>query len=387
MPDNISFNQTTGKHEFFSRGAAWHNLGQTVSEAQTWEQAMTLAGLDWEVKKIQLKHPLTNQPINAWGTFRSDTKAFLGTVGNVYTPIQNRYQFDFVDAMLEMENGAHYETAGALGNGERVFCLAKIGDGFDIHGIGDRHETYFLFTTAHDGSASAKAFLTSVRVVCQNTLQMALTLDGKKGITIRHTKNSAEKLAQARKLIGAEKATEDALRRKLEVLSERRVRRADIEDVLGRLFPNDPVTKKPTAQAVTAITSILERFEENDNNAFPEIRGTAYNLLNAFTEYTDHYKPVRFTDNKKGMDEKVIRSDSALLGSGADFKRSVLDAILDGTRTCETRAIHRPMVVGASGAQIIELEETELTPPAAASSSSLLDSILSNPVRRVPELN
>lgn len=376
MSHNLSLNAATGKHEFFSRGAAWHNLGQTVTEAQSWEQAIALAGLDWEVDKIQLTHPETNEPINAWGTFRSDNGCFLGSVGNVYTPIQNKYQFDFVDTLLEMETGSHYESAGSLGNGERVFCLANVGDGFDIHGIGDRHETYLLFTTSHDGSSSAKVFLTSVRVVCQNTLQMALAADGRRAFTIRHTKNAESKLDQAKQLLGAEKITESRLREKLEALAMRRVRRADVESVLQRLFPYDEKTKQPTSQSVSAITEILSRFEHNDNDAFPEIRGTAYNLVNAFTEYTDHFKPVRVTESRKSMDEAQIRADNAVFGTGADFKRSVLDCILDQTKHCETRAVHRPQVaVSGNYEQVIEIEEV--------APKSLLDSIIESTENRL----
>jgi phage/plasmid-like protein (TIGR03299 family) len=374
MSDNISFNAQTGKHSFFSRGAAWHKLGQNVSEAQTWEQAIQLAGLDWEVLKIQLNHPVTGQPIDTWGTFRSDNNAFFGTVGSVYHPIQNKYQFDFVDSLLEMENGAHYETAGALGNGERVFCLAKIGEGFDVHGLGDKHEVYLLFTTAHDGKGSAKVFLTTVRVVCQNTLRMALTKDGKNALSIRHTRNAEEKLVQAKMLIGAERVNEQELRRKLEILAERKIRRANIEDILTRLFPNDEATNKPTPQALTTMSGILERYEFNDGDAFPEIRGTAYNLVNAFTEYTDHIKPVRVTEERKSLTEGEIRAENALFGKGADFKTSVLDMILDQTKYCETRAIHRPMVSVSGGAQVIELEN--VMPP-----KSLLDQILDNTER------
>ena len=372
MAHNLNINPVTNQHSFFSaRVPAWHKLGQVVSEAQNWEQAMILAGLDWEVKKIQLSHPLTSEPINAWGTFRSDNNAFLGTVGSIYEPIQNRYQFDFVDTLLEMENGAHYETAGALGNGERVFCLAKIGEGFDLHGIGDKHEIYLLFTTAHDGRASAKVLLTSVRVVCMNTLLMALSAGGKNALTIRHTKSAQEKLVQAKKLIGAEKITRDSLKEKLEILAERKINKNMVAAVMERLFTFDEKTKQPTPQSATAMMDILDRFEANDNNAFPEIRGTAYNLLNAFTEYTDHFKPVRVTEGRKGTDESSLRADNALFGSGADFKTNVLDAILETSRFAPTRTIHRPMVsVDGTITNVIEFEP--------AKPKNFLDDILDN---------
>lgn len=372
MAHEININPVTNQHSFFSaRQAAWHKLGTVVSEAQSWEQAIVLAGLDWEVEKKQLFHPDTNELIPAWGTFRSDNNAFLGTVGSIYEPIQNKYQFDFVDTLLEMENGAHYETAGALGNGERVFCLAKIGNGFDLHGIGDKHEIYLLFTTAHDGRASAKVFLTAVRVVCMNTLRMALQSAGKNALTIRHTKNAKEKLQQAKKLMGAGQQTRESLKEKLEILAERKVDHDIVAQVMKRLFTFDEKSKEPTAQSATAMMEILDRFESNDKDAFPELRGTAVNLLNAFTEYTDHYKPVRVTEGRKGTSESTLRADNALFGSGAEFKTSVLDAILEETKYAPTRAIHRPMVgIGGVVTNVLEFEP--------AKSKTLLDEIIDN---------
>lgn len=91
MAHNLNINPVTNQHSFFSaRVPAWHKLGQVVSEAQNWEQAMILAGLDWEVKKIQLSHPLTSEPINAWGTFRSDNNAFLGSFPSSISPTMRR---------------------------------------------------------------------------------------------------------------------------------------------------------------------------------------------------------------------------------------------------------------------------------------------------------
>lgn len=355
---NLNINPVSKQHAFFSRQPAWHNLGQIVSEAQTWEQAMQLAGLDWEVNKIQLTHPTSGELIPAWGTFRSDNNAFLGTVGSIYEPIQNRYQFDFVDTLLEMKNGAHYETAGALGNGERVFCLAKIGDGFDLHGIGDRHEIYLLFTTSHDGRSSAKVLLTGVRVVCQNTLQMALSSGGKNALTIWHTKNAVDKLAQAQTLIGAEKITRDSLKEKLEALAERKIGKRVIAKVMKRLFTFNDETGKPSVQSATAMDRILDLFESNDRDAFPEIRGTAYNLLNAFTEYSDHFKPVRVTEKRKDATEEKLRADNTLFGSGAEFKKTVLDEILEASRYSPRQAVHRPIVeVGGTVTNVIEFED------------------------------
>jgi len=154
------------------RDAAWHKLGQRTPNAVTWQEAMRLADLSWPVSK-QVLFDSNGKPVSAWGIFREDDSAFLGAVGERYTPIQNKDAFEFVDVLMEATNGAHYDSAGALGNGERIWCSAKVP--FDFEPVpGDKTETYLMFTTSHDGSASAVCKLTTVRVVCQNTLSQAI---------------------------------------------------------------------------------------------------------------------------------------------------------------------------------------------------------------------
>lgn len=190
-----------GKHAFFGTQPAWHKLGQVVDQAQTWEEAMRLAQLDWDVEKTPLLSPHDQTVLKgAFGIFRSDNHQFLGVVGDQYTPIQNRYAFDFVDAILAAESTAHYVSAGALGNGEKIWCLAQINGEVDITGSGDVHKYYLLFTTSHDGSGSAICKLTDVRVVCQNTLTQALRLNGE-FTRIKHTRQAPARLDAARTLV------------------------------------------------------------------------------------------------------------------------------------------------------------------------------------------
>ena len=115
----------------------------------------------------------------------------------------------------------------------------------------------------------------------------------------------------------------------------------------------------------------MTRSRKNSKFSRPKICGTAYNLLNAFTEYTDHFKPVRVAEGRKGTDESALRADNALFGSGAEFKGSVLDAILESTRFCPRREIHRPLVsIGGQVTNMIEFENCK--------GKSLLDTILDN---------
>ncbi len=347
MAHNISVNETTGRHELFTVRPAWHKLGQIVTEAQSWQEAMELAGLNWTVSKRGLLSP-DGSIISAWGIFRDDrTEAtgFLGAVGNNYTPIQNRYQFDFVDSLIEVENGAHYESAGALGKGERVFCLARIPNAdFNIAGQ-DKHESYLLFTNTHNGTESARCFITTVRVVCQNTLNQAISKDGKSALRIRHSANAEAKLNDAKRLIRGTQQSIKSLNEKLDALANRRLTRDGLMSVIDRLFKKDEAEQKTetgiSKSSEKILSKILELYEDNDQNNFPEFKDTAYNFFNSYTRFIDHERPIRRTDAVAGKTDEYIRSASAMFGDPAQQKSEALEVILEATKGAPSSNIHR----------------------------------------------
>jgi phage/plasmid-like protein (TIGR03299 family) len=332
--DNIATDALSKEKMMFFAGAEpWHKLGQYVGQnCVTWAEAMKQAHLDWTVSKRQLfgKIGESFKLISAWGIFRDDINDFIATVGDVYRPIQNHECFDFVDALLGVSAGSHYETAGALGNGYQVWCLARIPEAdFEING-GDQHRSYLLFTTSHDGSLAAQAKITTTRVVCQNTLFAALASEGQM-LKIKHTTNADEKLSRARAMMGKAVNGAKELAGKLATLAERKLTRESVATIFDRLFPKPKDETQNQTRRVNAIGDILSLFERNDDNAYPEIRGSAYNLLNAFTEYTDHQKTARVTDKRPGYTQEQARIESSMFGSGAQFKGQVLDVILEAT--------------------------------------------------------
>lgn len=293
-----------GEVAFFGTSPAWHKLGTIVNEAQTWDQAMKLAHLDWTVSKHQLLSPINLVPVESWGIFRDDTNQMIGNVGSVYKELQNEFAFKFVDTLLEAADGAHYVTAGALGNGERIWCLAKFEDGFEVV-PGDKHEMYACFTTTHDGSGKSCTFATDTRIVCQNTLNLAM---GKNDVSfaIKHTTNAAIKFEQAKTLLTNMSVNNKTYKEKLRELSKRKLTTASITEIIEKLFKQE-----------SKVGSVLQYFESNDKNTFPEIRGTAYNLLNAVIEETDH--------NRKA------NAASAMFGRGAALKEQAFEVILECT--------------------------------------------------------
>jgi len=347
-----------------NREAAWHKLGQRTDGAVNWMEAMTLAGLDWTVEKQQLYLPVGSDfaQIPAWGIVRSTDKAYLGTVGAQYQTIQNEYAFDFVDALIESETGAHYESAGALGNGERIWCLAKVPQTIMVAGE-DKSEVYLLFTTSHDGSMAATAKMSTVRVVCQNTLNMALSAGGAM-VRVKHTRDAERRLDHAKRLMQGVGADAKALEEKLNLLAARKMTRETMASIFDRLFPKPKDEQSNTTRRENVLADILRLYESNDKNAFPVIRGSAYNLLNAVTEYTDHERSARITDGRKDYSVEKARAENALVGTGDRLKSEALEVILqstDGAPLMPARAIYsRPIV-----------------PQSAPGSGSLLDSVIS----------
>jgi phage/plasmid-like protein (TIGR03299 family) len=329
------------------RGAPWHGLGQQVQDAQTWKEAMRLSGLDWTVSKHQLLSPIDSSKIDAYGIFRDTDSAFLGSVGGVYTPIQNEQCFDFVDTLLESCEGAHYESAGALGNGSRIWCLARVPYDITIAGTEDKSENYILFETSHDGTMSATAKLTSVRVVCQNTLELALAMKNA-DVKIRHSSSGTAKLETAKRMITGIQQSVETLGAKLNELARRKVTPTISKGVMDALFGNE---WNDSPRKRNQVEEIAQLFSQNDHNAFPTIKGSAYNLLNAVTEYTDHYRDVRITEDKRGMSESLVRKESALFGgTGESMKARALDAILELTQ--DAPMMDTPLIIPTASSRV-----------------------------------
>lgn len=325
-------------------GSPWHALGTPVDGAMTAAQAMELSRQDWDVIKRQLfTHSASGQPvmIPAWGIFRDDNGAFLGTCGEDYAPIQNAKQFESIDFLLESTDGAHYDTAGVLGYGERVWALARIPSA-DISVGEDRHEAYLLAATSHDGSLAFTLKLTATRVVCQNTLSMALGSNGSLA-RIKHTRNALDRVEQAKRYMRLVGQNSASLQEKLNILASRRMTKDSYQSIMDKLFPAPKDENASPARRDNILADVIRLYESNDANAFPETKGTAYNLLNAVTEYTDHLRTSRLSDDKRdlGYTSDRARYEAAIFGSGDTLKNRALDVILQDTAGNPVRTVRQ----------------------------------------------
>lgn len=328
---NISQNSVTGRYEMFTAGALpWHSLGANVSEAPTWEKAIELAGINYPIIEAPIYTKWSVSGDRKMKRFkailRGDTKEELAVHGMGYKIFQNVDLFRMCDSLIE--NGARYESAGALGIGERVWVLARI-PAADFSIGDDKHEAYLLGVTSHDGSLMTTFMVTTVRVVCHNTLTAALGSNAKEDgrLKIKHTKGADEKLIQAQRMIAGTIQSAGSLRSKLTKLSERKVTKENVVTILNRLFPATSDATVSSTRRENVLSTVLSHFAHNDGNAFPEQQGTAYALLNAITDYADHDRSTRKTgDNQTDVS---ARAESALFGSGAKLKTAAMDTIYD----------------------------------------------------------
>lgn len=156
---------------FYTRVAPWHGLGVCVENALNSKEALTASGLDWDV----IQQPIMTEdsvPIPGYkANIRDTDNRVLGVVSDRYRVVQNSEAFAFTDALLG--EGVKYETAGSLQDGKKIWLLAKLPDKYIIEG--EQIEPYLVFSSSHDGSGAIKVAMTPVRVVCQNTLNLALS--------------------------------------------------------------------------------------------------------------------------------------------------------------------------------------------------------------------
>lgn len=277
------------------REVPWHGLGQQVLEAPNSREAIVAAGLDWEVGKrplfTSLGFNVQEIPDNFANVRLSDGKV-LGLVGNSYKIVQNSEAFDFVDAMIGSGN-VKYETAGSLHGGKKIWLLARL-PSTDI--AGDEVIPFLCFTNSHDGKSAIKAALTPVRVVCQNTLNVALK-KATRMCSIRHKGDMQSKMMEAQRVLGLADTYMQRLRAEAAILRAKPLADRQAHEICEALFMPVGTGTLSDRQIKTLQgrrDALKMRYLEAPD--LEDIRGTAWGLFNAVTDYVTHEKPVRMTD-------------------------------------------------------------------------------------------
>lgn len=313
-----------------SRQPAWHGLGTVLDGQLTSEQALAAAHLDWNVilEPCRSIHDVTIP--DAFTTVRADlahadARRFLGVVGKKYTPIQNSEAFRLADALVDA-SGAKFETAGSLRNGRIVWMLAQLPEPQTVKG--DRLANYLLLRTSHDGTASLECLLTSVRVVCWNTLTAALGRN-KNRVKVRHTASARVNIAEAKRILGLASQHFGEHAERLNKLADAPIDKRFAYALVSAMYPDRE--NQNNTRARNARDEIISLYGGRQVGADQDaIRGTAYGLYNAFTEYLDHNTAPQRT-NRTRRQVAETRFESTLYGGNANKRQVAFDLISRAT--------------------------------------------------------
>ncbi|MBX4135966.1 DUF932 domain-containing protein [Pseudomonas sp. S5F11] len=303
----------------------WHGLGSRLSPKQPIEIWQREAGMDWMIQDSPVH--FKSDSIGALGSihtfpeqkvlYRSDTKAPLSVVSQRYQVVQPREVLEFYRDLTEV-SGYELETAGVLKGGRKFWALARTGQGTTLKG-NDQVNGYLLLATSCDGTLATTATPTTVRVVCNNTLTIAL--DGStKAIKVPHSTRFDPQAVK--KQLGIAVSQWENFMHRMRMLSERKVQWHEamgfFMNVLCDANLNTPLPAVlPNERALRKVQGLYEG--QGRGSTLESAQGTVWGLLNAVTEYVDHERRARSIE---------YRVDSAWFGQGAQIKQRALEAAL-----------------------------------------------------------
>lgn len=270
MAHNIEFRN--GQYSFVEstrQEVAWHGLGKHYDNAITAKEALENCGANFEVglqpivalspdmlMRIEQGQDIDSATLQKMiiegrkATMRLDENEALGIVSDSYGIVQNAHAFDFIDMLTtgtKDGNTPVIEAAGVLGRGERVFITAKFPEPVRLAKKDDVVDLYIVFTTSHDGSGAVNAMVTPIRVVCNNTLNLALRENSGK-LSLRHTSHVTDRLdltnkdnaTMAYKSLNLYNTYREFFEEKLNALAQKKVTDVQLRDIIAKiLFPKE----------------------------------------------------------------------------------------------------------------------------------------------------
>ncbi|MBH9658987.1 DUF932 domain-containing protein [Burkholderia pseudomallei] len=304
----------------------WHGIGNQLAANQPLEVWARQAGMDWRIEEAEVRfvsgmagstlgsiHEFPEQKV----LYRSDTKAPLSVVSRRFQVVQPAEIIEFYRDLTEV-GGFELETAGVLKSGKKLWALAKTGQSATLKGR-DRVNGYLLLATACDGSLATTAQFTSVRVVCNNTLAIALG-DSTGAVKVPH--RSQFDAQAVKRQLGIAISSWDGFMVRMKALSECKVNDTAAETFFRRVltYPATSASTPVPATNDSAIRTVQELFAGHGKGAdMASAAGTAWGLLNSVTEFVDHHRRARSDDS---------RLDAAWFGAGATLKQKAWDEAL-----------------------------------------------------------
>ena len=277
-----------------NREKPWHyemtkDVTKLVQEALTSEEAIKYANLDWEV----FSNPIFDINGKEIKGFRANTRStdnlVLGIVTDKYKIVQNKNSFDFTDNIIGKD--VRYETAGSLRNGKTIWLLVRMPERYIC---GDKLEPYLCFTNSHDGSGAIKIAMTPIRVVCNNTLNLAMR-NAKRSWSTKHMGNIEEKLAEARHTLELADDYLNNLSVEADKLANTKMSEDEVMKALDEMFPlSDDASDRQKANVQNAKDGIMYCMIRPD---LVQFLNTRWGFINAVSDFVGHATPARVTNN------------------------------------------------------------------------------------------
>lgn len=289
----------------YVREKPWHGLGIHVEEAPTSADALRMAGLDWNVVQRNIQVCGGAKIKNYKANVRDSDGTVLGVVSDRYKIVQNAEAFEFTDSLIGGE--VRYETAGSLNGGRKIWLLARLPE---TEIAGDKTEPYICFTNTHDGSGAIRVCMTPIRVVCNNTLNLALG-SARRAWSVRHTGDMASKMHEVRVCLEMASAYMNDLSQTADRLANTTVTRDRLREILDEMFP---VTEDSTDREKQNIQKLKNEYMVC--YFAPDIlkfRGTAWGAVNAMSDMISHNAPRRKTANYRENNWGRIMDGHAML--------------------------------------------------------------------------
>lgn len=276
------------------RFVPWHyeltkDRTKLIQEAVNSKEALEYAGLNWTVESAPIYDSNGNEISGYKANTRSSDKSVLGVVTDKYKIVQNNEAFDFTDNLIG--EGVSYETAGSLRNGKTIWLLAKMPERNIIE---DKFDPYICFTNSHDGKGAIQVCMTPIRVVCNNTLNMALN-GATRTWSTKHMGDMSSKLHEAKMTLQLANDYLDILAENADKLANEKITNEEILKVLDEMFPsNEEMSNRQRKNAETIKDGIVACMYAPDLIKF---LNTKWGFINAVSDYVGHANPTRLTEN------------------------------------------------------------------------------------------
>ena len=292
---------------FYVRRAPWHGLGTKVQEAPDSKRALVLAGLDWKVKQMPV-YTGDNKMIPGYkANVRDKDDRVLGVVTDRYKVVQNEEAFAFTDELLGY--GVRYETAGSLQDGKKTWLLARMPREYII--TGEQISPYLVFFNSHDGSGAIKVALTPIRVVCQNTLNLALHT-AKRSWSAIHTGNIRSKMQEAEESLFLAEKYMASLGREIEDLQKKALTDKQVRQFMEDLLHLEPGAAEQQKKNIKRLREDMT-MRYVDAPDLQHVGKNAYRFINAVSDFATHAAPLRKTANyRENLFAKTVDGHSLI---------------------------------------------------------------------------